>query len=72
MILVIIGILILKTVGLRRGRRFLYSAANDPQTGNDPEPQMTPDIKRGMPWPGWFPGFLTVGFQCHAIQNRSK
>ena len=66
MILVIIGILILKTVGLRRGRRFLYSAANDP------EPQMIPDIKRGMSWPVWFPGFLTVGFQCHAIQNRSK
>ena len=35
------------TICPTQGRgKTLYSAANDPQTGNDPEPQMIPDVDR--------------------------
>ena len=52
------NVLNLKRVELPRKAKILYSAANDPQTGNDPQigPQMIPTRKSSPMWTANDPG----------------
>ena len=57
----------------------LHSAANDPQTRNDPQPQMIPDVDRK--WSPleneerhgvWFPGFYVIFEFIHFHQLNDE